>query len=218
MIGKAENPFRLFCQRKSSRLTHYYTDNQNLKQNRKEHLFRFYGQLYTFVTDDGVFSKKEIDEGTEILLNTICEEDLGEEVLDLGCGYGVIGNVLKKMHPEVRMVCVDINPRAVELAQLNCEKNAVVCDVFASNGFEAITQSFDTIVTNPPIRTGKKNIYHMFEESYHHLNDGGSLYIVIRKQQGAESAKKYLNELFGNCELLERKKGYWILQCRKLTD
>ena len=181
-------------------------------------MFRFYGQLYTFETDNGVFSKKEIDEGTEILLNTIVDENLGKDVLDLGCGYGVIGVVLKNLDPNRNLTCVDINPRAVELAGINCGKNAVDCTCFVSDGFTNINQSFDAIISNPPIRTGKANIYRLFEDSYAHLNKGGALYIVIRKQQGAPSAMKFLEKLFQNCELLERKKGYWILKSRKLTD
>ena len=75
--------------------------------------------------------------------------------------------------------------------------------------------TFTDIVTNPPIRAGKEIVHRMFEEGYEHLEDNGRLWVVIRKQQGASSAKK-IEEVFGNCEILQKSKGYYILFARKL--
>ena len=135
----------------------------------------------------------------------------------MGCGYGTLGVVIQKLNPSCSVVSVDVNPRAVELTGINSQQNGLDLNAFVSDGFEYVEGTFDHIVSNPPIRAGKKVIYKMFEDAYMHLNEGGLFTIVIRKQQGAESAVKKLNEIFNNCEVIDRDKGYWILQSSKLT-
>ena len=198
-------------------MAHYFTDNRNLEENRKEHSFRFSGHLYTFVTDNGVFSKTGVDRGTEILLKACLNQIRRGAALDLGCGYGVVSVVLGSLNPDVKMSAVDINPRAVELTELNCARNNVSCRAYVSDGFSEINGRFMQILTNPPIRAGKKVIYTMFEDAFTHLNDAGSIFVVIRRKQGAESALKKLDEVFGNCEVIARDKGYWVLKSTKLT-
>jgi 16S rRNA (guanine1207-N2)-methyltransferase len=199
-------------------LAHYFTDNRNLEENRKEHSFRFSGHLYTFITDNGVFSKTEVDRGTEILLDACMNEPLSGRVLDLGCGYGVVSVILGTEFPSLELTAVDINPRAVELTELNCGKNGVRSTAFVSDGFAQIRDMFSHVITNPPIRAGKKVIYGMLEDSFAHLEKGGTLLAVIRRKQGAESALKKMEEIFGNCETVSREKGYWVLKSTKLTD
>lgn len=135
----------------------------------------------------------------------------------MGCGYGTLGIVIKKLYPSCSVVSVDINPRAVELTQINSQQNGTTITAYLSNGFESVKEQFDCIVTNPPIRAGKTVIYQMFTDAYEHLHAGGRLIVVIRKKQGAESAVKKINEIFSNCEILTRDKGYWILSSKKLT-
>ncbi len=197
---------------------HYFTDNRSLEENRKVHAFRFSGHLLEFTTDNGVFSKTGVDYGTQVILRAAAEEVLKGRVLDLGCGYGVIGICVKKLFPSCEVVCADINPRAAELAEINCRLNQTECSVVVSDGFSGIEGSFDTVITNPPIRTGKKVIYGMFEDASERLNPGGLFLAVVRKQQGAESAKRKLEDIFGNCTVVRRDKGYWILRSSKLTD
>ncbi len=196
-------------------MTHYFTDNRNLKENRKEHSFRFLGYSYTFVTDNGVFSKKNVDYGSMVLLESAQEQQFHGSLLDMGCGYGVIGIILKGIFPECSITCVDVNPRAVELTQLNAEKNQKEINAFVSDGYAEVLESFDGIITNPPIRAGKKVIYKMFEDAHTHLNHNGIFLAVIRKQQGAESAKNKLTEVFGNCDVIAKDRGYWILRSVK---
>ena len=136
-------------------------------------------------------------------------------VLDLGCGYGVIGIVVKAMHPTIQVTGIDINPRAVELAKENAKRNHVEMKTYVGDGLTNIKQTFDTILTNPPIRAGKSVIYSLFRDSYVHLNEGGKLVVVIRKQQGANSAKQELETIYGNCEIRTKEKGYWILIAKK---
>ena len=199
-------------------MAHYFTDNRNLDENRKEHTFRFLDRLYIFTTDNGVFSKTGVDYGSYVLLKAISKEELHGKILDMGCGYGTLGIITKSLFPSSEITMADINPRAVELTQLNCNLNQVECTVLVSDGYAEINGQYHFIITNPPIRTGKKVIYKMFEDAYCHLLVGGSIYAVIRKQQGAESAKKKFAEIFGNCEVISKDRGYYILQSRKLTE
>ena len=196
-------------------MSHYFTDNRQLPQNRKETSFRFSGFMLKFVTDNGVFSKNRVDLGTEVFLKTLSTQMLGDRVLDLGCGYGVIGITVKKMSPHSQVLMADVNPRAVELAVLNAQKNGVEAEARISDCFANIAETLSDILINPPIRAGKQVIFAMFEQALAHLEQGGHLMIVIRKQQGAESAWRKLRELFGNCEILEKEKGYWILKSTK---
>ncbi len=194
---------------------HYFTDNRNLASNRKEFSFRFLGNLYNFISDDGVFSKKNVDYGTLVLLEAAVKEEIQGKVLDFGCGYGVIGIVLQNKFSTSYIISSDINPRAVELANLNYQKNGLENKAIVSNGFENINDTFDWIFLNPPIRTGKANIYHMFDEAYNHLDENGKFMIVIQKKQGAESAIKKLETLFSTVKIVEKDRGYWVIQSVK---
>ena len=196
-------------------MTHYFSDNSDLKENRKEHIFSFYGHNFTFTTDNGVFSKREVDAGTIILLQALMEETIKGQILDLGCGYGVISIILKKILDDADLMAVDINPRAIELTNINSKTNQVEIETVVSNGYENISKLFNVVITNPPIRTGKKVIYQLYEDTYDHLCSGGTFYLVIRRKQGAESSVNKLNDLFGNCEVLKRSKGYWVLKAKK---
>ncbi|MCR5228671.1 MAG: methyltransferase [Solobacterium sp.] len=196
--------------------THYFTDNSTLPSNRKDHEFTFSGHRYIFRTDDGVFSKSEVDYGSRALLKALEKEDLQGAVLDMGCGYGVIGIVLKTLFPDCAVTCADVNPRAAELAVINSSINSADIRVLISDRFEQISDHFDAVVTNPPIRAGKKTVYAIFEEAYDHLNDGGLFFAVIRKQQGAESAAAKLTEIFGSCQTVLKDKGYRVLKCRRI--
>ena len=198
-------------------MDHYFTDNRHLAENRKEISFRFWCFTYTFITDNGVFSKGGVDFGTQVLLKTLCERgELGEHILDVGCGYGVIGITLKKIYPKAQMEMVDVNPRAVTLAIDNAKKNNIEADIHESDVYEHVEgHTFTDIITNPPIRAGKKVIYKIFEEAYDHLGTQGNLWVVIRKQQGAASAVTKIKEVFGNCEIIHKEKGYFILNAKK---
>ena len=116
-------------------------------------------------------------------------------------------------HPQVRMTMADINERALALAVSNVEKNRMQAEAVLSDGFEKIEGLFDAVITNPPIRAGKAVIYKMFEDAKAHLREGGALYLVIRKQQGAPSALKFLKSLYAQAEVIARDGGYWVIRC-----
>ncbi|MFQ6724307.1 MAG: class I SAM-dependent methyltransferase [Clostridia bacterium] len=194
-------------------MQHYFIE----KEHNAEDYFEFEDEIadmkFKFKSCDSIFSKNEIDEGTRTLLNTIFDKvELNGNGLDLGCGYGVIGmSLIKKLGVNCDMV--DVNGTAVDLARYNLMANGIRsgAKVFKSNGFEAVDGKYDFIVTNPPIKTGKKLLFELMEGSFSHLKLGGTLTLVIRKDHGEESLKKKLIEIFGNCEILKRNKGFYIL-------
>jgi 16S rRNA (guanine1207-N2)-methyltransferase len=162
-------------------------------------------------TDAGVFSKDKVDYGSQVMIKTL--PDLSGNILDLGCGYGVIGLSIAQTNPEAHVTMVDVNQRAVDLANQNIERNKIKnATAFVSDGFQQVTGLFHAIVSNPPIRAGKKVIYALFEQSMEYLHPGGSLYLVIQKKQGAKSAVDKLQSVFGNCEVINKQGGYWILK------
>ena len=177
--------------------------------------FEYRGVKLRFTTDAGVFSRGELDAGTRLLLDALPEEMSGE-ILDLGCGWGPIGISVKARWPETRVTLADVNLRALARSRENAERNGVQAEALESDGFSALEgRTFDAVITNPPIRAGKQVIYRMFADALVHLKPGGSLYLVIRKQQGAESCVKYLKTLYASVEKLDRSGGFWVLKAGK---
>ncbi len=201
-------------------MSHYYDQTPDSVSKERLISFEVCGHKISLYTDNGVFSKSRVDEGSLLLLKTIIPLHLSGRILDLGAGYGTLGLSIAVASQEARVDLADVNTRALSL----CEKNAKLLKVdqrvtcLQSDIYSNIEGPYDSIVVNPPIRAGKKVTYQMYEGAKQHLSDGGSLYLVIRKAQGAESASKYIKELFGNITLLNRKKGYLIYQARKETN
>ena len=198
-------------------MSHYFQDDPNLASNIKKISFEVNGLTMNLLTDNGVFSKNKVDEGSLAFLKVLLPLELGNNILDLGCGYGTIGLTLAIAKKQARVTLADINARALNM----CKRNADALDlsqrvtILQSDIYEKIEGPYDSIVVNPPIRAGKKVTYRMYEEAKQYLIDGGSLYIVIRKAQGAESASKYIETIFGNVTLLKREKGYYIYRATK---
>ena len=193
---------------------YYYTPDPSCGHNEKLHEIEALGVKASVYTDSGVFSRDGLDYGTELLIKSLT--DVKGDFLDLGCGWGAVGIVVAKAFPDSRVTMSDINSRAVEYAEKNCRVNNVAnARVVRSDGLADVEGGFDTIAVNPPIRAGKQVVYSLFSQSYDRLRQHGRLYVVIRKQQGAESAQKFLAELFGNATRIYRDKGYWIILCEK---
>lgn len=197
-------------------MEHYYTADPSVKSAEREIEYEIVGNKFVFISDNGVFSKNHVDIATSFLIKTIYDEVQGD-VLDVGCGYGVIGITMAKKAEVTSVTMLDVNHRALELSRRNSEKNKVVSKVqiIESDGFENITEKYDVIITNPPIRAGKSVIYKMYEDAKFSLKDGGALYLVINKKHGAPSTITFLNSLFGNCEVLDKKTGFNVIKCVK---
>ena len=189
---------------------HYYTENPASAHDERRLTLTVLGNALIFTTDAGVFSRDGLDRGTEVLLEAL--PPLSGRVLDLGCGWGAVGVALGKKYPELEIVMTDINNRAVELARRNLAANSVRADVLQGDGFEAVAGDFDAIITNPPIRAGKALIYGLFATAKGHLKPGGALYVVMRKQQGAPSALKYLREIYAEAEIIDRGSGFHVMK------
>ena len=194
-------------------MSHYYSNQPTTPSKQFMIDIPFRGKTYQFVSDDGVFSKKQFDFGSKVMVEAIIDQ-LSGKVLDLGCGYGPVG-VLIGLHRPVEVTMVDVNQRAVELAKANTLSHGVEAVVLMSDGLKNVEQMFDFILFNPPIRAGKAVIYRLFEEAYQHLTVGGKLVIVIRKKQGGDSAKKKLESMFATVETIERSGGYHVLVATK---
>ena len=191
----------------------YYAENPDAAHDIHELRVELLGEKMTFLTDAGVFSKKMVDFGSQLLLKCL-EVNQGETVLDVGCGYGPLGLSLAKAYG-VQATMVDINNRALDLARQNAERNKVEATIFQSNIYEQVEDKFDHVISNPPIRAGKQVVHEIIEKSQDFLETGGDLTIVIQKKQGAPSAKSKMEDVFGNCEIVKKDKGYYILRSVK---
>lgn len=193
---------------------HYYTAEPTSRH--EEHVFTLEeaGRQLKFVTDAGVFSKTKLDTGTALLLKALPDAFEGR-ALDLGCGWGPVAVTMSARWPKAQIVLCDINERAVMLAQENLRRNGFAADAHQGDGLDAVEGQFDLIAVNPPIRAGKATVYKLFAQSAERLNAGGSLYVVMRKQQGAESAEKELKGLFASVSTVERGSGFRVFLCRR---
>ena len=197
---------------------HYFI--ADAQANQQAHSFRttLFGQEFQFATCGGLFSYEKPDEASILLMQVLHDTlpPLQGDLLDLGCGYGLIGIVLGKTHAKTAAITQsDINPTACAYAKKNAAANGNSMIVIESDGFNNIPHLFDHITLNPPIHAGKPLMYRLYEEAHSHLRPGGSLYIVIQKKHGAESALKFLAGIYHQVKILYKRKGYYIAQCIK---
>ena len=170
------------------------------------------GKKFIFCTDNGVFSKDGLDFGSRLLLESIPLEAVGGKVLDMGCGYGVFGIILNKLL-DCSVDMVDVNLRAIHLSSINIKENHCTnVKPFYSNIYENIDSKYSCIVTNPPIRAGKKVVYDIVMNAKDYLLENGVLFLVIRKEQGAKSLIVDLEKVY-TVKVLNKKKGFYIIQC-----
>ena len=199
-------------------MTHYFDKEPVSDHEIKTIHWQIDGRSFTFVTDQSVFSRYRVDFGTQRLIMSFITgtDPKNGRVLDLGCGYGVVGIVLKRLYPALTVVMTDINARAVGLARLNAEQNSVrYADVIQSDGLTDVNGTFDVVLTNPPVRAGKETVYRFFSESAERLNPGGVLYVVLQKKQGAASTQKKLEALFPDVRIVDRTAGYHVIRAQR---
>lgn len=194
---------------------HYYSEKQTSTFRPKKIEVALLGKEFEVYTSGGVFSPKKIDKGTKLLIEN-AEVEKGTRLLDLGCGYGIVGLAVKLANPEVEVVFTDVNQRAVKLTRMNLELNKVKGKVKQGKGFEKLKgEMFDVILLNPPQTAGKKTCFKMIEESKEHLKKKGTLQLVARHQKGGKTLKKKMEEVFGNAEETAKKGGYRVYVSRK---
>ncbi len=188
-------------------MEHYFSEKQSSKFVKRKIEVHLFNKTFYFYTAPGVFSKTRFDIGSEFLVQTAIIKN-GWKVLDLGCGYGAVGVIIKAMHPNVEVWAADINERAVHLAKMNAELNKVKISVIKSDSFSNLSMFFDTILFNPPQAAGLKLCYKMIEDSFNHLRENGVLQLVARHNKGGSRFEKLMLELFGNVEIVRGHKKY----------
>ena len=193
-------------------MSHYFENDKNLVSEIKTFDINILGNLFTFNTDNGVFSKGELDFGTSLLIKNVSKMNLSGQILDLGCGYGPIGIILKKIK-NVDVTMSDVNRRALHLVKKKNKKNNVLVTAIESNGYENIPDLFDYVISNPPIRIGKKNLYQLLIETKKHLKENGELIIVVRKEQGALSLVRDMG-VYYRVKVIDKDKGFLIISLK----
>lgn len=198
-------------------MSHYFMNDENLVSQVRELIYKYASFSFTFFSDNGVFSKKSIDYGSKLLLESYLKDDTASrKVLDVGCGYGFIGTVISIVNGSY-VDMVDVNKRAIHLTKRNIKKyDNFKGSVFLSDAYSEVKDTYDVIITNPPIRVGKQKLLEILTGAFDHLNEDGVLYFVIRKDQGALSIKKIL-ENDRIVETINKDKGYFIYKVKKMT-
>lgn len=192
-------------------MAHYFTNEENLKSEIEKVIAEINGIPFYFYTDNGVFSKGELDFGTELLLkNFKYDNPNNKTLLDIGCGCGPIGIYASHLGFAVDMS--DVNKRSIHLSKMSLKEQNLNANVFESDAYKNITNKYDYIVSNPPIRVGKEKLYEIVMNAKEHLKDGGSLWIVVRKQQGAESMVRDMKNAYKTVEVIAKKKGFFIIK------
>lgn len=194
-------------------MAHYFTNDENLSHDIKKVNVLIHSINYYFYTDNGVFSKGELDFGTQLLLNTF-EYSFPQEkdFLDIGCGCGPIGIYASKLGFTVDMS--DVNKRAMELSKRSLNEQKLKANVFESDAYESINNKYDYIVSNPPIRVGKEKLYEIIMGAKAYLKENGNLWIVVRKKQGAESLIRDMKDVYSTVNVVEKKKGFYIIRAK----
>lgn len=200
---------------------HYFTSKPNAEKNEKEIKATLKGNALIFITDAGVFSKDRVDFGSQVMIEAIDDSIFpNARVLDVGCGYGPVGISLAKANLSLEIDMIDVNERALELAKKNATLNGVDnVSVFTSSIYDKVEKTnYGAIISNPPIRAGKQTVHQIITDAKEHLAEDGLLIIVIQKKQGAPSAKKVMEETYGNVTRIGLDKGYWVLQSKKESN
>lgn len=195
-------------------MEHYFTNNTDLKSCIRTITYQYQSTSFEFFSDNGVFSKDKIDYGSKLLVETLLKYETRKnlEILDVGCGYGFMGIVVSKMLDSSVTLC-DVNKRALHLTERNISKNKIRGSAILSNIYENIKNTYDIIITNPPIRAGKDVVLKILTEAKEHLKEEGTLWFVIRKDQGAKSIIKELEKI-GTCLVIEKSKGFYIMSAK----
>jgi len=191
---------------------HYYIENPKSKYVEYEVKTRIRNFDLYLKSASGIFSAKEIDRASKLLIEK-AELPKKGKILDLGCGYGMIGIVASKVCPGCTVILTDINKRAIKIAKENVSLNRVNAHVLQGNLYEPVKgEKFDVILLNPPMVAGREIVLKMIHQSVEHLNTKGSLQIVARKTKGGAFLFAEMKTLFREVKVLARSGGFWVVK------
>ena len=195
-------------------MNHYFTNDNNLKSNKKILNITYENKNISLYTDNGVFSKEHFDYGTKLLITNFLKEKKQGRVLDLGCGYGIVGIILS-FDKDLTIDMVDINKRAIELSNENLKLNNIEnANCFESDVYSNVKEKYNYIITNPPIRAGKDTIRKFLFDANNYLTDNGEVWFVMRKDHGVKSMIKELEKMY-LIKIIDKEKGFYIVQLKK---
>jgi 16S rRNA (guanine1207-N2)-methyltransferase len=192
-------------------MSQYFENDNKVKSERKLISFKIFDRVFNCYTDNGVFAKDKFDFGTRLLLENINISKDRARILDLGCGYGSVGVILKTIYPDSSIDMVDVNLRCIKLSKDNLRLNKIDCNVFVSDVYENVSEKYDYIITNPPIRAGKDVVRKFLFGAIDRLNEDGELWFVMRKDHGVKSILKEMDDKFST-EVVDKDKGFYIVK------
>ena len=195
---------------------HYFSENPQSKTNLSLITAHLRGRKFEFFTSSSVFSKKRIDPGTRLLIESMILPKKGV-VLDIGCGYGAVGIAVATFNPELQVFLTDINNRAVVLAKQNAEKNKVKnVKVKQGNLYDPVgDQIFDCVLSNPPISAGMDIVQAIIQKALARMSNNASLQMVVRSKVGKKLLPPIFENTFGNVTVLSIESGYRVLMAVK---
>jgi len=195
---------------------HYFTADPSVPFQRVPVRVDVWGHWLEMTTGSGVFARGRLDVGTGVLLRAVPPPTQAREVLDLGCGYGVIGLAIAVACPGARVTAVDVNERALLLANENAEALGVA-DRFRAMLPDQVAAdaSYDAIWSNPPIRIGKEALHELLLRWLPRLTPDGGATMVVGKNLGADSLAQWLGESGYPTTKLASAKGFRVLQTQR---
>ncbi len=177
-------------------------------------IHHYNGRELVFQTSEGMFSPQNADTGSLALLSEVKLSGNNDYVLDLGCGYGLIGCCLLSLYPGLQVDMTDIDPEAVELARINLQTNSLEARVFLADGLPPDCDGYTLILSNPPYHTDFSVAKNFIESSFRALAVDGSLMMVVKRLLWYRNK---IHAVFGNCSYME-KDGYFILSGEKRSS
>ena len=191
---------------------HYFTPRPPSGDEPKSSFtFNVDGRPIVVSTDRGVFARKGLDSGTEVLLEAVPRPPATGNLLDLGCGSGAIALALAVRAPRSTVYAVDVNPRAVALCSMNAVRNGLTNVVASLDTEIAPDLTFDTIWSNPPIRIGKEELHRLLATWLSRLNSGKTAWIVVNRNLGADSLAAWLSDRGCTVNREASKRGFRVL-------
>ena len=192
----------------------YFTNDESLKSEYRNLIYKYNDYVFNFTSDLGVFSKDRIDFASKLLVENYFKIGRkGVKVLDVGCGYGFIGITISKiMDSKVDMI--DVNKRAIHLSNINIKNMNVNANAFLSDIYDGVNDKYDVIISNPPIRAGKAVYLDIINNAVNYLNDGGEFYFVMNKDHGAKNVIEKIKDVY-DVNVLDKNKGFFVILCKK---